>query len=113
MLQNCTVGISFGASRELAFRHAKSGELIYIPMTNGMLFYFGRDVNIRWQHAINALPLDEQNGKGRVSVVLWGLCTKTVEEEGSPPMLPSERGPAPDRRRHEQRTQACRNFQQR
>ena len=41
--QNCTIGISFGASRELAFRHAKTGELIYVPQKNGMLFYFGRD----------------------------------------------------------------------
>ena len=41
--QNCTIGISFGAPRELAFRHAKTGELIYVPQKNGMLFYFGRD----------------------------------------------------------------------
>merc|ERR1712217_903860 len=44
MHQNCTVGVSFGSSRELAFRHARSGELVYFPQTNGMLFYFGRDV---------------------------------------------------------------------
>lgn len=36
--QNCTIGISFGAPRELAFRHAKTGELIYVPQKNGMLF---------------------------------------------------------------------------
>lgn len=85
--QNCTVGISFGASRELAFRHAKTGELIYVPQTNGMLFFFGRDVNIRWQHGINALPKDEQDGKGRISIILWGLSTLAFEEEGSPSML--------------------------
>ena len=38
--QNCTVGISFGASRELAFRHANNGDLVYFPQTNGMLFFF-------------------------------------------------------------------------
>merc|ERR1712039_1118557 len=73
--QNCTIGISLGASRELAFRHAKTGELVYFPQTNGMLFFFGKDVNIRWQHGLNALPADEQDGKGRISIILWGLTT--------------------------------------
>lgn len=85
--QNCTIGISFGAPRELAFRHAKTGELVYFPQKNGMLFYFGKDANIVWQHGINALPEKEQDGKGRVSIILWGLCTTTVDEEGSPPLL--------------------------
>jgi len=88
--QNCTIGVSFGASRELAFRHAKTGELLYFPQKNGMLFYFGRDANITWQHGINALPEDEQDGKGRISIILWGLCTTTTEEDGSPPMLTDE-----------------------
>jgi protein phosphatase PTC7 len=52
-----------------------------------MLFYFGRDANIVWQHGINALPEQEQDGKGRISIILWGLCTTTVDEAGSPPML--------------------------
>jgi hypothetical protein len=119
-LQNCTVGISFGASRELAFRHAKTGELVYFPQRNGMLFFFGRDVNIRWQHAINALPLEKQDGQGRISIILWGLCTKTFEEAGSPAMLDSgSRGPnrfaggrsAGAGANYQQ--QVCRNFQQR
>eukprot|EP00928_Gymnodinium_smaydae_P047271 TRINITY_DN3153_c0_g1_i1.p1 TRINITY_DN3153_c0_g1~~TRINITY_DN3153_c0_g1_i1.p1 ORF type:complete len:666 (-),score=162.10 TRINITY_DN3153_c0_g1_i1:54-2003(-) len=89
-LQNCTVGVSLGATRELAFRHAKTGELIYFPQTNGMLFFFGRDVNIRWQHGINALPLDEQDGKGRISIIVWGNCEVAVEEPGAPTMLTDE-----------------------
>jgi len=88
--QNCTIGISFGAPRELAFRHAKTGELIYFPQKNGMLFYFGRDANIIWQHGINALPASEQDGKGRISIILWGLCTTAVDEPDSPPMLTDE-----------------------
>jgi hypothetical protein len=43
------VGVSFGASRELAFLHAKDGTRIYFPQTNGMLFSFGRDCNINWK----------------------------------------------------------------
>merc|ERR1712070_976958 len=85
--QNTTIGVSFGASRDLAFRHAKTGELIDFPQKNGMLFYFGRDANIVWQHGINALPESKQDGKGRISIILWGLCTTVVEEPNSPPML--------------------------
>jgi len=85
--QNTTIGISFGAPRELAFRHATTGELIYFPQKNGMLFYFGRDANIIWQHGINAMPPSEQDGKGRVSIILWGLATTVVDEANSPPML--------------------------
>jgi len=85
--QNITVGISLGSSRELAFLHAKSGERIYFPQTNGMLFSFGRDVNIHYKHGINALVEDEQNGKGRVSIILWGLAPHCIEEKGSPCIL--------------------------
>mmetsp|Transcript_117605 Transcript_117605/g.183739 ORF Transcript_117605/g.183739 Transcript_117605/m.183739 type:complete len:636 (+) Transcript_117605:32-1939(+) len=88
--QNCTIGVSFGCCRELGFRHAKSEQLVYFPQTNGMLFYFGQDTNIRWQHGVNALPQDEQDGKGRISVILWGNCTLAVDEPGSPPMLSDE-----------------------
>ena len=46
--QNCTVGVSFGDARELAFVDAQDPtKRFYFPQTNGGLFYFGRDVNIR------------------------------------------------------------------
>lgn len=38
--QNITVGVSFGATRELAFLHAKNNTRIYFPQTNGMLFRY-------------------------------------------------------------------------
>lgn len=85
--QNCTVGVSFGASRELAFQHAKSGDLLYFPQSNGMLFFFGRDVNIRWKHGINALPPEQQSSKGRISIISWGLCELAFDEPFAPPML--------------------------
>lgn len=85
--QNCTVGVSFGASRELAFQHVKSRDLLYFPQTNGMLFFFGRDVNIRWRHGINALPPEQQSSKGRISIISWGLCELAFEEPCAPPML--------------------------
>ena len=85
--QNITVGVSFGSTRELAFLHAKDGTRLYFPQTNGMLFAFGRDVNINWKHGVNALPVAEHDGKGRVSIILWGQCDNVIEEDGSPPLL--------------------------
>lgn len=85
--QNITVGVSFGATRELSFLHAKTGDKIYFPQTNGMMFSFGRDVNINWKHAVNALPPEEQDGKGRISIILWGWAPNVKEEKNSPPML--------------------------
>lgn len=85
--QNITVGVSFGATRELSFLSAKTGEKFYFPQTNGMLFSFGRDVNINFKHGVNALAPEEQSGKGRISIILWGLAPNVVEEEGSPDIL--------------------------
>ena len=43
---------------------------------------------------MNALAPDEQSGKGRISVILWGLAQDVIEEEGSPPLLGSDgKGP--------------------
>lgn len=110
--QNITVGVSFGATRELAFIRASapptspSGALqpqqqqqqpsqqdpvrLYFPQTNNGVFTFGRDVNILWKHGVNALKPEEQDGKGRISIILWGLARDVVEEEGSPPLLGSD-----------------------
>jgi len=85
--QNITVGVSFGATRELAFLSAATGEKIYFPQVNGMLFAFGRDVNIKWKHGVNALPQEEHDGKGRISIILWGLVPDVKEEDNSPPIL--------------------------
>ena len=72
---------------QLAFLNAKSGERVYFPQKNGMVFSFGRDVNINWKHGVNALPEEEQTAKGRISIVLWGLAQDVKEEDGSPPMV--------------------------
>jgi hypothetical protein len=46
------------------------------------------------QHGVNALPPQEQDGKGRISIILWGLASKVIEEDGSPPLLGSDgKGP--------------------
>ena len=104
--QNITVGCSFGATRELAFVHANENNQdddkvrIYFPQTNNGVFSFGRDVNIRWKHGINALPAHMQDGKGRVSIILWGLLQNCQEEADSPPLLGADgRGPHANKKR--------------
>jgi hypothetical protein len=89
--QNITVGASFGACRELAFSHTKpfannnKNCKVYFPQTNNGVFSFGRDVNIHWKHGINALPKEEHDGNGRVSIILWGRVDDDVitEEDDS------------------------------
>ncbi|CAJ1948477.1 unnamed protein product [Cylindrotheca closterium] len=98
--QNITVGASFGAMRELAFIRASeevkgdSKCCLYFPQSNNGVFSFGRDANIHWKHGVNALAPDEQDGKGRISIILWGLAKGAIEEEGSPPLLGADgKGP--------------------
>jgi len=105
--QNITVGISFGAERELAFLHAKNRSRIYLPQTNGMLFSFGRDVNIKWKHGVNALPRSEWTGFGRISIIVWGKARDVVEEEGSPGLLTNDSRRGYDNRKT---SASCRDF---
>ena len=107
--QNITVGVSFGATRELAFLRAtdennnKSQQQqdcrLYFPQPNNGVFSFGRDVNIHWKHGINALSTEEIEiaktnsdtiPQGRISIILWGLASNTIEENGSPSLLGSD-----------------------
>lgn len=104
--QNITVGVSFGATRELAFLHAHNNTKVYFPQVNGALFSFGRDANISWKHGVNALTEEERAAEqahgeplceegipvGRISIILWGQCERVQEEEGSPPMLSGGQG---------------------
>jgi hypothetical protein len=54
---------------------------------------FRRDVNVRWKHGINALPISSHSTEpchdaplGRISIIVWGNVD-AVEEENSPPLL--------------------------
>ena len=72
-------GVSFGATRELAFLRASALEngdkvKIYFPQTNNGVFSFGRDVNILFKHGVNALPEEEQDGKGYVCSRSLAVC---------------------------------------
>ncbi len=79
-IQNCTIGVSFGTTREMGFQVANHNDcrsVVSFPLSNGTTYLFGKDVNIDWRHGI--LPIktigldnDEKKHKGRVSIILWG-----------------------------------------
>lgn len=85
--QNITVGLSLGKTRELAFKHATHGTLIYLPMANNSLYSFGKAVNIRFLHAINVIPEHERTNEGRISTIVWGRSRLTVDEPNEPDIL--------------------------
>jgi len=70
--QNFTVGISFGYTREAAFQHAKRKTTIAIPLVDGSVYTFGKQVNIDWMHGIPQIHPDKKSDKGRISIIAWG-----------------------------------------
>jgi hypothetical protein len=75
--QNITVGVSFGATRDVAFQHAKTRTTVFIPLKDGYVYTFGKDVNIEWRHGIPQVK--EFNEKGRISIIAWGKVTVSDE----------------------------------
>ena len=77
--QNSTIGISFGATRDIAFQvasHPDCRKVISIPLPDGYTYCFNKDVNIDWRHGV--LPIQTKPdykpdpSDGRISVVVWG-----------------------------------------
>jgi hypothetical protein len=69
-VQNFTVGVSFGATREAAFEHGTTKTVVSLPQPDGCIYAFSKDTNIIWRHGIlqDKLIRDE----GRISVIAWG-----------------------------------------
>lgn len=70
--QNLTVGVSFGSTRDISFQHAKTRTTISIPQPDGMVYTFGKKVNIDWRHGIPQIKNPQDDDKGRISIILWG-----------------------------------------
>merc|ERR1719282_2289896 len=69
-----TVGVSFGAERELRFKHLETDLEFGFPQRNGDVFAFTTLVNSAFQHCIpQKMPLLSVGP--RISVILWG-CTE-------------------------------------
>ena len=76
--QNCTVAVSFGATRDAAFEHAKTGTTVFFPQANGSAYTFGHDVNVEWRNGIPQVPEEfrhdgkEYGSEARISIIAWG-----------------------------------------
>ncbi|RLN91517.1 hypothetical protein BBJ28_00016707, partial [Nothophytophthora sp. Chile5] len=81
-IQNFTVGISFGATRDAAFEHADTKTVVSIPQPDGCVYAFSRDTNVIWRHGIlQDAPAREE---GRISVIAWGWVDGIVDASSSP-----------------------------
>jgi hypothetical protein len=77
-IQNFTVGISFGAIRDIAFEHGKTKTTISIPLENCCAYAFSKNINIDWKHGIPQIHPDKAFDKGRISIIAWGKISIDV-----------------------------------
>ena len=75
--QNITVAVSFGATRTASFQHMDTKTRIDLPLPNGSVYVFNKQVNIDWMHGIIQEPTIKK--EGRISIILWGYCDQTKE----------------------------------
>jgi len=76
--QNFTVGVSFGGTRDISFRHARGSATVNFPMADGMVYAFGKDMNIKWRHGVPQLPPSvAADALPRISIILWGWVEPT------------------------------------
>jgi hypothetical protein len=75
-VQNFTVAVSFGATRDAAFEDAKTKTVISIPQEDGTMYAFAKDTNILWRHGIlQDMPVRDE---GRISIICWGYVDGQV-----------------------------------
>jgi hypothetical protein len=70
--EDFTVGVSFGSTRELSFRHEVSGQTFSFPQTNGDVFAFDSDVNRAFTHGVPKLKGRSEKVGPRFSIIAWG-----------------------------------------
>lgn len=70
--QNITIGMTFGATRTASFQHLHTKSRIDIPLSDGSVYIFCKQVNIDWMHGIVQEP--ELKKDGRISIIIWGNC---------------------------------------
>ena len=71
-IQNTTIAISFGATRDAAFQFNDNKCVVSFPLKDNSVYVFARDVNINWKHGILQLPKHKFNQEKRISIILWG-----------------------------------------
>lgn len=67
--EDFTMGASFGASRELEFKHDGTGHVFSFPQHNGDIFAFTSVINNQFMHGV---PKAQVPTGGRFSIIAWG-----------------------------------------
>jgi alkylated DNA repair dioxygenase AlkB len=67
------MGVSFGASRQLEFKHEESNSIFSFPQNNGDVFAFDSEVNKLFMHGV---PKSKKKCDARISVIAWGQRKK-------------------------------------
>jgi hypothetical protein len=77
-IQNFTVSVSFGRTRNCAFeKDDNSKNVISFPIGDGEMYCFTRETNELWRHGVlQELPKVEE---GRISIVAWGWLDDVME----------------------------------
>ena len=78
--QNFTVGISFGAERDISFQVASNQKeheraVVSFPLKNGQGYAFCRDLNTLWRHGVPQTKIQQECG--RISIIAWGWIDQT------------------------------------
>ena len=76
-IQNFTVALSLGATRDAAFEHAQTRTTISLPQQDGTIYCFAKDTNIIWRHGI--LKERETRNLGRISIICWGWIDGMID----------------------------------
>lgn len=77
LTQNFTVAVSFGATKDAAFEHAKTKTVISMPQPDGTVYSFSKDTNVIWRHGILQDNIPQE--KGRISIIAWGYIEDMKE----------------------------------
>ncbi len=78
-IQNFTIGVSFGYTRDIAFQvanHRDCRSVVSFPLPSGTTYGFSKDVNIDWRHGVPPIRTEPdykpKPSDGRISIVAWG-----------------------------------------
>lgn len=77
-IQNTTIAVSFGATREASFeRDTKDKIRIKTPINDGDIYVFTNKTNELWRHGI--LQELEVKKEGRISIIAWGWIDDIID----------------------------------
>lgn len=82
--EDFTMGVSFGSSRKLAFKHPDTEEIFEFPQHNGDIFAFDSEVNQRFMHGVPKVKNDSLHIGPRISIIAWGKRRESEPIQNQP-----------------------------